>query len=350
MNKLFTITAGLTALTMLTACNKYKAPAFTVDKPEPVATQEDIDAYPPLKSYINRAAHPNFKWGVALGLQEYLDKGVKYRLVNKNFDELVLGYEMKHGAVVQADGSLNLAKVKDLLQKAAEANMTVYGHTLMWHANQNAAYLKGLLSPLVATSPAYANDLNLAGLKDKSFTGWTLANPGAGITVTDADGMGAGTKAIKLVSAASSSAPTDLQLITPFITVNKTHKYEVVLYIKSDIAGEGRISFEGLNNNTPAIDWTRSGTATATFKTGISWKEIRFTVTDFAGDKIKLRFDLGYKPGLLILLMSTTCMYTIPRAHPPSITWWPMATLKQAVAGAAGVAVPPGALQPMVWA
>jgi endo-1,4-beta-xylanase len=289
MNRLHTIAASFATLVVMAACNKYKAPEFTVDKPESIATQEDIDAYPALKSYINRTAHPNFKFGVALGLQEYIDKTVKYRLANKNFDEIVLGYEMKHGAVVQADGNLALDKVRSLLETAGKANMYVYGHTLVWHANQNASYLKGLLSPMVVTSPAYANDLNVAGLKDKTFTGWNLASAGAGITVTDADGMGSGNKAIKLVAAAGSSAPEALQLVTPSIAVDKTHKYEVVAYIKSDMPGEGRIAFEGLNNNKPAA---------GAFTTSISWKEIRFLVSDFSGSSIKLHFDLGAKAGV----------------------------------------------------
>ena len=288
MNKLYKIAAALTTLVMIASCNKYKALDFNVDKPESVATQEDIDAYPALKTYINRTAHPDFRFGVAGSLSEYLNKGVQYRLANRNFDEMAVGYEMKHGAVVQANGSLALLKVKDFLETAKQAGMSVYGHTLCWHANQNATYLKGLLAPMVVTSPSYANDLNLAGLKDKSFTGWNLANPGAGITVTDGEGMGTGNKAVKLVATGGSSAATDLQLITPAITVDKTHKYEVVMYIKSDIPGEGRISFEGLNNNTP----------TPTFTTGISWKEIRFQINDFAGNNIKLHFDLGYKPGV----------------------------------------------------
>lgn len=297
MQKLLTIAAGVSVLSLMTACNKYKAPAFEVDKPASVSVQEDLDAYPALSSYINRSAHPNFKWGVALGLQEYLDKGVKQRLADKNFDEIVLGYEMKHGAVVQADGSLDLVKVKALLEAATRNNKAVYGHTLVWHANQKASYLNGLLTPMVVTSPAYNNDLNLAGLKDKSFTGWSRTNPGAGITVADADGMGTGNKAIKL-TAGSGTAATDLQLVSPAITVNTAHKYEVVLYIKSDQPGEGRIAFEGLNNNTPAIDWTKSGKASATFTTGISWKEVRFQLNDFAGGPIKLHLDLGYKPGV----------------------------------------------------
>lgn len=295
MNQLHKIATGFLAFVVITSCNKYQQLDFNVDKPESVAIQEDIDAYPALKSYINRVSQPAFRWGVALGLQEYLDKGVKYRLANRNFDEIVLGYEMKHGAVVQADGSLDLTKVKSLLQAAGDAGMQVYGHTLMWHANQNASYLKGLISPLLVTSPAYPNSLNITGLKDNSFANWTKLNAGSGISVTTGTGMGAGNNAIELKS---SGAAADVQLATPEIAINKAHKYEVVMYIRSIGDGEGRISFEGLNNNTPLVDWTKSGTPTATFTTGISWKEIRFTINDFAADNIKLHFDLKNKAGV----------------------------------------------------
>lgn len=298
MNKLYKAGAGLAILAMVASCNKYKTAEFNADKPESVTIQEDLDSYPALRTYINHAAHPDFKLGVAGSLTDYLNKGVMYRLANKNFEEFVVGYEMKHGAVVQADGKLSLDKVTEFLAAAKNARMSVYGHTLVWHANQNAAYLKGLITPIVVTSPSYANDLNVAGLNDKTFSGYTLSKPGAGISVTDGEGMGTGNKAIKLISSANSSAADALQLISPEITVNKSHKYEVVMYIKSDVPGEGRIAFEGLNNNTPLIDYTKSGTSTATFTTGLSWKEIRFQVSDFAADKIKLHFDLGYKPGV----------------------------------------------------
>ncbi|THU41198.1 1,4-beta-xylanase [Niastella caeni] len=298
MNTLYKIAVSLTTLVVVASCNKYKAAEFNVDKPESVTLQEDIDSYPALKTYINRTAHPDFKFGVAGNLSEYLNKGVMYRLANKNFDEFAVGYEMKHGAVVMADGSLALDKVTDFLQTTRQAGMSVYGHTLVWHANQNASYLKGLLAPMTVTSPAYANDLNVAGLQDKTFNGWNRANIGAGISIADGEGMGTGNKALKLVSAAGSSSATALQLISPAIPVNRTHRYEVIVYIKSDVPGEGRITFEGLNNNTPQIDWMKTGTPSATFTTGISWKEIRFQINDFAADNIKLHFDLGYKPNV----------------------------------------------------
>ncbi len=296
MNQLHKLTVGVTALLALAGCTKYEPLRFTAEKPESIALQEDLDSYPALKSYINRAAHPNFKFGVALSLNDYVNRGVMHRLANKNFDEIVLGYQMKHGAVVQADGSLALDAVKNLVQVAKAAGTTVYGHTLAWHANQNATYLKGLLAPLVVTAPAFTNELKKDGLQNSSFTDWNKANPGAGITIADGQGMGTNAKAIKLTSAAGSSSPEALQLVSPAIPVKAGRRYEVVCYIKSDKPGEGRLSFEGLGNNTPEVDWMKTGAKRKTFTTGISWKEIRFQVSDFTTDNFRLKFDLGYKP------------------------------------------------------
>lgn len=297
MNKIYKTALGVAAIAMAASCSKYEPLGYEVDKPESVVLQEGIDSYDALLSYINLSAHPNFKLGAALSLSTYVNKSVMYRLANRNFNEIVMGWEMKHGGVVQPNGSLALDNVANLMEKAKEAGMPVFGHTLCWHANQNASYLNGLIAPLRVTAPSFPNGLNLAGVQDGSFTNWTKTHPGAGITVENM-GMGAGTKAIKLVSAGGASAAQDLQLITPGITVNPDHKYEVVCYIKSDMPGEGRIAFEGLANNEPSVDWMKTGTASATFQTSISWKEIRFQISGFTGNSIKLHFDLGYQPNV----------------------------------------------------
>lgn len=292
MKRLNKITIGLAILVVIASCKKYEPLSYIVDKPQSVATQEDIDSLPALKTYINRTSNPNFKLGAGVNLSEYLNKGVMYRLVNKNFDEIVAGYEMKHGAVVQADGSLALDKVKTFLGTAKAAGMSVYGHTLTWHANQNASYLNGLIAPMTVTTPSYPNALGLTGLQDGSFTGWTKQNAGAGISVVSGQGMATNTKAIQLISTSNSNAPDALQLISPSIPVTAGHKYEIVCYIKSDVPGEARIAFEGLNNNSPQAPVT----------TSISWKEVRIKVNDFTGTSIKLHFDLGYKPNVTYLI------------------------------------------------
>jgi hypothetical protein len=74
MNKLYQIALGFTSI-VLASCTKYEPLEFATTKPESVALQENIDAYPALKSYINRTSNPNFKFGVALSLNDYVNKG-----------------------------------------------------------------------------------------------------------------------------------------------------------------------------------------------------------------------------------------------------------------------------------
>ncbi len=69
---------------------------------------------------------------------------------------------MKHGAIVQADGSLALDNVNKLLKAAQEANVSVFGHTLCWHANQNATYLNKLIAPDVLSTTGPGWDLVVA--------------------------------------------------------------------------------------------------------------------------------------------------------------------------------------------
>lgn len=144
-----TIVILLSLSTVWSSCTKYQTLEFAVDKPQEVLAQEDINAYNPLKSYLDKQTSPGFKLGVALNMNDYFNKGVLYRLANRNFEEMVMGYEMKHGSIVQADGSLNLSRVEQLITAAQENNMALYGHTLCWHSGQNAAYLNKLIAPVI---------------------------------------------------------------------------------------------------------------------------------------------------------------------------------------------------------
>ncbi|MBD8489456.1 endo-1,4-beta-xylanase [Echinicola sp. CAU 1574] len=295
MKKRYISFLGGVVLSLMTSCVDYvPTDEYQVEKPESIALQEEINAYQTLKSYVDSTAHPGFILGGAVNQSEYADKGVMYRLINSNFNEITAGYGMKHGAIVQADGSLLLGGVNALFEAATAAGTTVYGHTLCWHANQNAGYLNGLLEPLVVNSPAFANELDLSGAMSGNLTGWTSQGD---MVLSENDGMGEGTSAFKLTAGANLSAPEDLQLVTPEITIEPGNEYEIVAYIKSDRAAEGRISFEGLENNEPEMDWMGTGTASSTFQTTMSWKEIRFRVSDFQGETFKIKFDLGYTPG-----------------------------------------------------
>lgn len=268
---------------------------FEVDKPEVIAAQEDINSYEALKAYVDRVTNPIFKLGAGISLSDYTSRSLIYRLVNRNFDEMTMGYSMKHGAVVQSDGILNFDNINELLTAAEEANISVFGHTLCWHANQNATYLNSLIEPLEVNPPIIANSLNLTGLKEGDFTDWDITNNGAGISIENGMGLTENINAIKLHSNSNSISPESLQLITPNISVVEGHTYEILFYIKSDKPGEGRVSFEGLKNNEPELDWTGSGVASETFHTSISWQEVRFQVKNFDLNNFKVFLKLGYK-------------------------------------------------------
>lgn len=106
-----------------------------------------LNGYNKLKTYVDRNANPNFKLGTGVSAADYLGHKMAWTVTNENFDEFTPGNEMKFASVVKDDGTMDFSTVKDLVNKSAEAGLTVYGHTLCWHSQQNMTYLKTLLAP-----------------------------------------------------------------------------------------------------------------------------------------------------------------------------------------------------------
>jgi hypothetical protein len=138
----------------------------------------------------------------------------------------------------------------------------VYGHTLVWHQNQNASYLRGLTGGTVSEETNY---LINAGFEDESLTGWNLANQGAGISIASDEAHG-GTYSVKMISGTSSKDAWNLQLMSPAIALLPNTDYTFSFYVKSDPAGKGRVSFPGLDGNNniyPYMNWTGAGATEA---------------------------------------------------------------------------------------
>lgn len=137
------------ALSVLASCADESKLLFEKSKPANLAELEYLKDYDVLKEYIDRNVNPNFKLGAGVSVSDFTKQGVDYSMIVSNFDEVTAGWEMKHGTVVQEDGSLSLASVADFISKAKTSNVTIYGHTLTWHANQNAEYLNSTIAPTV---------------------------------------------------------------------------------------------------------------------------------------------------------------------------------------------------------
>lgn len=118
---------------------------YEVQKPESIAQYEYLNAYDVLKSYIDRSKYPNFKLGTGITASDFNKKGIAYELVTTNFDEMTAGNAMKYASCVSDEGTMNFNTVSDFVQTAKEAGITIYGHTLAWHAQQNNKFLNNLI-------------------------------------------------------------------------------------------------------------------------------------------------------------------------------------------------------------
>lgn len=307
---------SFSGLLFFTACADFTPMEFEVEKPLSIEMQEEINAFPDLLKHLEEMNNPNFRLGVSLPMEDYTAKGVRYRLVNRNFNEFLPSTGMDHRSIVQANGSLNLVPVTVLLEDAREKEMNVYGSPLIWHRNQNSEYLNSLLAPLVVTSPAFKNELDISTLSRGVLDQWSFS---PGVTFQQGQGMGSNTPAIRLIAGSAVNAPENLRFTSPSIPILAGKTYEVIAYIKSDQPGEGRFTFEGLNNNQPSLAWSGSGPATETFATSMSWREVRFRINDFAGNSFKLSLELGFKPGVTYFL-DINNLYVYDIAGDPVIT------------------------------
>lgn len=136
---------GTLVAALLASCVDTEIADVTVTKPESIAQYEYLNDYAPLKSYIDRAANPDFKLGLALAANEFCEGGLVFRLAEANFDEVTAGNAMKYASCVNDKGEMNFETVDKFVTAAQAAGITIYGHTLAWHAQQNNKYLNSLI-------------------------------------------------------------------------------------------------------------------------------------------------------------------------------------------------------------
>lgn len=140
------IISALVCPFVLGSCADWDDWKYDVEKPQTIAQYEYLNDYAPLKEYLDRGAHPGFKVSAALGVDEFNQQGPLFRLAAHNFDEIVAGNAMKMASCVNDQGEMDFSKVSSFVRAAEDAGLTVYGHTLAWHAQQPSKWLNGLIA------------------------------------------------------------------------------------------------------------------------------------------------------------------------------------------------------------
>lgn len=142
---------GLMALLALSSCADDKFSEYRTDMTKNLKEYQYLNNYEPLKKYVEdmKAAgkcNPDFKLGIALDAAEFNKQGLVYCLAGSNFNEMTAGNAMKMASCVKDDGSMDFSLVKEFVKNAQDAGLTIYGHTLAWHAQQNKKYLSKLIA------------------------------------------------------------------------------------------------------------------------------------------------------------------------------------------------------------
>lgn len=142
---------GLVALLALSSCADDKFSEYRTDMTKNLKEYQYLNNYEPLKKYVedmkaSGKCNPDFKLGIALEAAEFNKQGLVYCLAGSNFNEMTAGNAMKHASCVKNDGTFDFNTVKDFVTNAKDAGLTIYGHTLAWHSQQNKKYLSKLIA------------------------------------------------------------------------------------------------------------------------------------------------------------------------------------------------------------
>src|SRR5215208_996269 len=86
----------------------------------------------------------SFPIGMAIGYSLFKNNIMYRNTVETEADQVTFEYHMKHGAIVKDDGSFDYSSADELMNLSSAAGLKVFGHTLVWHSNQNGNYLRSL--------------------------------------------------------------------------------------------------------------------------------------------------------------------------------------------------------------
>ncbi len=255
---------------------------ISIEKPTSVIVDEKVSSYDVLKSYsgdliLGANASNNNVSGTSMAT-----------LLETNFEQVTPVGELYPDSIVSDEGDYNFNYINDFIETAQTRGLTVYGDALVSNINQNDVYLKSTVAPYVFLTPLYPNIVDQSVVEDGSFTGWAI---NGNVSVEDYLGHAS----VKMVNGSSVGASDATSLQSPVYTVEDGAKFEVTFYLLSTQIGEGRVTFTGLQNNEPEMDWMGTGTIASTFTTKLGWNRIKFQTDDFDGSgEFSFNIELGY--------------------------------------------------------
>jgi len=228
----------------------------------------------------------DFPVGAAVSLTPFTTDNSYSGTVKRDFDAVTFEYLMKHGAVVQDNGSFNFTNTDALV--TAAGSLDIFGHTLNWHQNQNATYLKNYSG---ITVPAATENLTNPGF-ESGLTGWSVFNSGnpsgnATITTTTvASEIHGGTTGMKVINpTAYPGSQWRVQVASILVATTPGAQYTFSYWVKAASAG-GSIRLSTADQSGGNAQYQADQTI------GTSYTQISWTITANSA-QTRFLFDMG---------------------------------------------------------
>jgi GH35 family endo-1,4-beta-xylanase len=154
--------AILLAAALLCSCGKEPVP-----EPEPYTSDDDTPAAIFRYGLKDLARACGMMIGAEFTHGEFGDDSLKV-VLQRDFEAVTFGNEMKHDNIVTASGAFNCSRADEMVGWTKDCGLKLFGHTLGWHSQQQCDYLKPLIS-------GAADEKTAAELVRKAHKDWVDA-------------------------------------------------------------------------------------------------------------------------------------------------------------------------------
>ncbi|MDF1550105.1 MAG: endo-1,4-beta-xylanase, partial [Bacteroidales bacterium] len=183
--------------------------------------------------------------------------------------------------------------VDALMTELTSAGLSVFGHTLCWHANQNAGYLNGVIAPTIIPGTPGANLISNGDFEDGTLDGWNGWGNGSTRAVSaDGEGIGGTGYAMVLTNPTAANNYSAQQVYTFSAPLEQDKEYLCTFWVKADVSAVLQVEIQSDNYSANYYGGINVGT---------TWMKVEKTIVPTTADRTKFIFDFG----------ETACTYHI---------------------------------------
>ena len=244
MKKLSTLILMSVTIVLAWSCKKELEEVETFPVPTDV-----VNPNPPLppvdftKATLgDLAEQAGIKLGFAFTHSEYFQNDQVAEILKTDAKAVTFGNEMKHDAIVQANGRLKFDTADEMVGWAKEAGTELFGHVLGWHSQQQTSYLNALIDKAAADNGESILQDNW-NFEKGSLDGYTVS--GAELT-----------KAYTEVFAGEYGLKTTADATVTFTAPTENGKPYIVSFWAKSLADGATVALGGASSEASA-EWTR---------------------------------------------------------------------------------------------